>query len=851
MVSLSVGQFGLKRYQEHSLSFLSQFIKAIKNHNGNLAEAWYQYQFHHNPLNVSSPPKWNERRDGTGQSIPHGCLMLPTGGGKTLVGVLGVTRVQQDYLGRGKGLVVWVVPSVAIYKQTIKQFRDVTSPLHQTLKACAGGVSPKILEKTDRFTQQDLQQSLCILVLIQQAFNVKKKENRKLYEPCSLYSSFFPRSDEVLGHKALKQAVPNLDVYTQEDYTHFVRDLDEYPEIKPSLANVLKITRPIIVVDECHKSTTKKALENTEAFNPSFILELSATPFDNSNLIYQAKGLDLWREQMIKLPIHLKSWESISWQQCLQQAYDKRRELEKAATDIRDEHGVYIRPIMIIRVQRTEEDKHDSKYVHSTDVKTWLLNTGVTESEIAIRSAKRDEIGDRDLMNDQVATRYIITKDALREGWDCPFAYVLCNLDNTNTDVSMTQMLGRILRQPYAKIIEPKAELNEAFVFCRDQNVNKTFNSIVEGLQSQGMGDLRHALLKVGDEPIERKKHTVKRKERFASEQILLPKVLFHPRKLYNNPSLADSEPLNWTEHLASHFDYSAIKIDIPSIIDEIERSAESSVQIGYNKSKKGEYTLGAMQVKLDLQFLTPDVPSPVTLYRQLYPIIPSAFIAHKLFGNSIEKIANSKRPYDTMDKIKDTYQAKLFNQSEDIFRKWLSEGIISFQIIEQANKNVGQFYLPSSFEVSTATIKDEEALQFEKNLYDPMLNEFFNKSEKDVAGYLDSQASVKWWHRLFARQNKEYRLQGWKPNAIYPDFLIKRVKNTDTGKLQYVLLESKGLHLKDNNDTVYKKALLEVLAQHYDVVGTLKTPDSMYNLVLELSSGWKVDLDTVFSQQI
>ena len=53
---------------------------------------------------------------------------------------------------------------------------------------------------------------------------------------------------------------------------------------------------------------------------------------------------------------------------------------------------------------------------------------------VAIKTSEKDELKEVDdvggLLSRNAVTRYIITKQALQEGWDCPFAYVLAVLTN-------------------------------------------------------------------------------------------------------------------------------------------------------------------------------------------------------------------------------------------------------------------------------------------------------------------------------------------------------------------------------------------------------------------------------------
>lgn len=40
---------------------------------------------------------------------------------------------------------------------------------------------------------------------------------------------------------------------------------------------------------------------------------------------------------------------------------------------------------------------------------------------------------------------------ALKEGWDCSFTYVFCSVANIHSAKDVEQILGRVLRMPYAK----------------------------------------------------------------------------------------------------------------------------------------------------------------------------------------------------------------------------------------------------------------------------------------------------------------------------------------------------------------------------------------------------------------
>ncbi len=205
-------------------------------------------------------------------------------------------------------------------------------------------------------------------------------------------------------------------------------------------------------------------------FNPSIVIELSATPPKNTNKLVEITGRELNEEEMIKLDIHLTNKTSLDWKDTMLCAIEKRKALEKAANSFEQNTGVYIRPINLIQVERTGKDQRDGKFIHSEHVKEFLIKKcNIPEEHIAIKTSEKDDIEGIDLFDRDCSIRYIITKQALQEGWDCPFAYILTILTNPSSQTSITQLIGRILRQPYAQKTKVQL-LDECYVYTFRQN---------------------------------------------------------------------------------------------------------------------------------------------------------------------------------------------------------------------------------------------------------------------------------------------------------------------------------------------------------------------------------------------
>ena len=419
----------------------------------------------------SQIPPYQDKKDGMGNSIPNVCLKVPTGGGKTLIGVSAVEKINFDYFKKNTGLILWIVPSTAIYRQTLKNFKDRTHFYRRVLDR-AGAGKVKIIEKQDSFSYQDLQERLCVMLLMLPSANRETKESLRMFKDSGRFIDFFPDPENVQANEALLSQISNLDIYQNSRALGGAKGAI----VKHSLGNAIRIARPIVVMDEGHRAYSALARKTLSGLNPRFMLELSATPNMKgliSNVLVSVSGSKLKEEEMIKLPINVMSAQRGDWKKTLCQAYEKLRELEEDSKIYHKESERYIRPIMLVQVERTGKDQKDKKFVHSEDAKQYLIShLGVPEEAIKIKVSGKDELKDESLLSDISQTRFIITKQALQEGWDCPFAYVLAILSKAKSRLALTQLTGRILRQPYTERASISS-LNESYVFCYNKAVGE------------------------------------------------------------------------------------------------------------------------------------------------------------------------------------------------------------------------------------------------------------------------------------------------------------------------------------------------------------------------------------------
>ena len=247
-----------------------------------------------------------------------------------------------------------------------------------------------------------------------------------------------------------------------------------------SLMQVLNRLRPVVIIDESHNAQTELSKEMVKNLNPSFVLELTATPKKDSNIISIVTANQLKEEHMVKLPVIAYNRPSVN--RVIVEALDLRSSLEKAAIIERATNGSpYIRPIVLFQAQPRGDD--DS--ITFDRLKQNLIELGIPEKEIAIKTATINELNGVDLMDEKCEIRFIITINALKEGWDCPFAYVLASVANRTSRIDVEQILGRILRQPHQKKFENKI-LNMSYVITSSADFSTTLDDILVGLNSAG-----------------------------------------------------------------------------------------------------------------------------------------------------------------------------------------------------------------------------------------------------------------------------------------------------------------------------------------------------------------------------
>lgn len=770
------------------------------------------------PLAFAEQPH-SSRFDGAGRAIPNICLKIPTGGGKTLLAAASVGRVFSSYLNRHTGLVLWIVPNDAIYRQTLKTLTDRDHPYRQMLNV-AGAGRVKILEKDSTLTKIDTDSHLCVMLLMLASASRQSKETLRFFRDRGSVLGFTPREDDIEANWDLLQAVPNLDAYASWGTTQEEARATKGSIVKSSVGNVMRLLRPMVVIDEGHHAYTETALKTIDGFNPCFMLELSATPRvssaqgSGSNILVDVRGTDLDDAEMIKLPIHVDMSKWSDWQSCLAAGLDKLNTLQAEAVQLQAETNRYIRPILLVQVERTGKDLRDAGYIHAEDAKAYLMQLGLGEKQIAIKTSDKDDLKapeNLDLLSPINEVRVIITKQALQEGWDCPFAYVLCALAAGKEVRAMTQLVGRILRQPHVAKTG-RAALDACYVLCHNARTGEVVKAIKKSLEGEGMGDLGLAVH--GGEPGEVPQPVAfKRRAPFAQARIFMPRVTWVEADAQGRKRRRE---LAYDSDILARIDWAGVQAEALAAewAPNPQEAQAQHLELGLDVLDHPE----AVQ-SLGLEAMTTTLDRP-RLVRGLLDIVPNPWwvwpwvevvVARLLAQYDERALAGSSA--SLLERLRVDLEAQRDRLAQAVFEGCVAAGQIEFRLRADAT----DYELPAEFSLELAgrqqPLVRDDAKVVEKSLFEPALTALTDSGlERDVACYLDSQAALQWWHRNVARA--QYGLQGWKRHKVYPDFVFARVQADGTTRV--VVLETKGLQLKGADDTTYKQALLERLSHAY-----------------------------------
>lgn len=440
----------LKVYQQRALSSLARFLEDAR-----LTGPASAFEKNVDP-GLITQYKPMPGMEGT----PYVCLRIPTGGGKTVMGAHIIQAAGDAYLERTYPLVMWMVPTTQIKTQTLQAFKDPRHPYRQELdEAFGGNVALYDVEDFAQIRPADLGTKVCVVISTMAALRVENQEGRKVYD------------------------------YHEDLEPHFAGSVSDLPYLEQnaagkaiaSFANLLKLHGPLVITDEAHNANTPLSYEVYQRLGAKLVVELTATPeATKSNVLVSVSAFELKVANMIKFPVVLKEHVG-QWEAAVGSAVARRNELGKTALGEPD----YIRPILLIQAENAKGT------ATVEEVKRHLIdNEKVPDRAIAIATGDQREIDGVDLFAKDCPIEVIITKQALKEGWDCSFAYVFCSVAQVKSDKDIQQLLGRVLRMPYA-------------TRRKQETMNKAYAHVTTTHFNLAAAELTKSLIDIGFNPLE------------------------------------------------------------------------------------------------------------------------------------------------------------------------------------------------------------------------------------------------------------------------------------------------------------------------------------------------------------
>ena len=444
------------KYQDDAIKTLSAFLEKV-NTLDSIPSAWKQHWMERD-LNIgfgSIQPYKN-----TVPGVPYVCMKVPTGGGKTFMACRSIKPIFSFMPPEKPRVVIWLVPSDAILEQTIDALKSPTHDYRRQLDADFSGrvsilTKDELLNGTN-FSPDTVMETLtvCVFSYASLRINATSKDARKVYQENGNLKQFA----EYFNDRELLLA--------------------DTPDT--ALIQVLRQLTPLVVVDESHNAGSDLSVEMLQRLNPHFILALSATPRPGTNTLVYVDAKQLKDENMVKLPVVV--YNRSSRELVINDAIQLQARLEQYAHIEKTRTGRYIRPIVLFQAQPNIKGKENETY---NIIRQKLIDKGIPAEQVAIKTSKIDELGNTKLIDPSCPIRYIITVNALKEGWDCPFAYILASLANKTSRVDVEQILGRVLRQPYQTKME-SPYLNNAYVLTSSNDFRQVLDSIVSGMNRAG-----------------------------------------------------------------------------------------------------------------------------------------------------------------------------------------------------------------------------------------------------------------------------------------------------------------------------------------------------------------------------
>jgi len=224
----------------------------------------------------------------------------------------------------------------------------------------------------------------------------------------------------------------------------------------------------IVIIDEEHQNNTSKADDIISSINAKYEIRVSATP--NKRVVgefYEIPEIDVINEGLITRFMYINDGlDTVEVENTLhetdillEKADEVRKKISKAYIDEKED----IRPLVLVQfpnlnddlIEHVEEKLNLMGYSYENKLlASWFSAENKEDKDRKSQKLGKINIGttDEDSITKSNATPvFLLFKQALATGWDCPRAKILVKLRENMSETFEIQTLGRLRRMPRAK----------------------------------------------------------------------------------------------------------------------------------------------------------------------------------------------------------------------------------------------------------------------------------------------------------------------------------------------------------------------------------------------------------------
>lgn len=614
---------------------------------------------------------------------------------------------------------------------------------------------------------------------------------------------------------------------------------------KLNFRDVLEKTREqrkiILIIDESHtNATSERAQELRQIISADLVMEMSATPklmptvadlFETKAGFVKVNPKDVIEEGVIKKELiinedieKIAKSEEDSQTAVLEASYRKRLELKKAF----EKEGSNINPLVLIQIPTAEAGEQKIEAV-----KKFLTEKGITEKNgrmaIWLAEQKSDTIDWISEPNNEI--EFLIFKQAIDTGWDCPRAHILVKFRETHNIVFEIQTVGRILRMPEQKHYGNEI-LNRGYIYTNLQSISvkkEEYNpNIIKHLKATRIKEYK---------PIKIESYYKSRAdygdvtssfglvfEKTANDYFDIKKG----EKVKDNIKTVEAKGINLDIKKYQQELIADTSVDVKSF-DELEGKIDADAMAKLNVA------MDELQV-----FFEQVIKNNLGPFKNIKRSVPAVKTAIYIWFN---KTLGAE---DWSDPSLLTQQIFLHAKNRVVFEHVLSKVIGQYVFVkeQEVRERVEESEQRYAFELPIESFYNEhtdEIVKAKKYAYEPCyLNVDRSKPEREFESFLnDNTSKIDWWWKNGENKQDYFGIKYEYAGSIstfYPDYLVK----LSDGRLGLLEVKDTG----DRDGKTYTKAKSEAL-QGY-ITGQ-KNKKLFGGIVIERNRAWHINSKAIY----